>query len=175
MSDFWKHNITAKNKLRVQMQVWAVYEDCQYFQYSKDWVLRSLYCANEKVADMIVKQYNKIELEENPDTPRGQLTGDLDIGDTFLYTLIQRIISEIAILKIENVPALPEFWEHAFHSDDNLAILPTAIYEITFTNKDFADSFVIDEKWDSPCFDIKDENEVGIEKEKLSFGINPKY
>jgi hypothetical protein len=175
MSDFWKLSVIAKNEASIQMQVWAVYEDCQYFQCSKDWVLSSLYCANENISEMIVKEYNQIELEEDPDIPSGQLTGEMDLSDPFPRELLPKIISQIALLRMENVPALPEFWTQIYHSDEHLHLLPTAVYEVVFADKKFVDAFVIGEKWDSPCFDMCEENDLGIDKEKLSFGENPNY
>lgn len=175
MSDFWKHSILEKQANRVVMQVWAIYEDCQYFQYSKDWAARALYCANEDIAQLIVDEENKITLAEYPETPTEYLTGELDLGDWLSLELVDKVVSKISILSMENVPALPDFWTQIYHSDAHLQLLPTAVYEVIFVDKKFADALAVGETWESPCFDIRDSNDLGMDMSVLSFGENPNY
>ncbi len=176
MSDFWKLKIVAKEKLRVKIQVWAIYEDCQRFQFTKNWLLLSLYLANRKVCDFLDDVYIKLQMQADEDLERGDAYCMDDLDDEY-PEVIDKIMGDFDISELKNVPAPPEFYAAIYHYHQSEAdFLPSCIYTIEFKDADFVQLLRKNMVWQSPCFDLNPTAaELNFWAARLDFGINPNY
>jgi len=72
MSAFWRFKVEHISGLTVKFRVWAVYTDCQWFQHTYDWLVRSIYLANSKIEQFMDGFYIGLQLAADPDLERGQ-------------------------------------------------------------------------------------------------------